>query len=197
MHRLAGNDAGGFHFHAAADHVGQRAFAVDRVAQTIDHAAEQAVADRDVHDGAGAGDGVALADLAVIAEDHDTDVVGFQVQRHAANARAGEFDHFAGHHVLQAEHAGDAVADGQDLTGLRHVGLGIERGDLLLQNLGNFRRADFDSHIKRLPSWRTASVAAGISNWCRTGGHRSGRPGRREGRFRPAPRYLRCRSRLR
>ena len=61
---------------------------------------------------AGAADGVAFADLAVIAEDHDADVVGFQVQRHAACSPAdGEFHQLTGHDVLQPEHPGNAVAD--------------------------------------------------------------------------------------
>ena len=45
-------------------------------------------------------------------------------------------------HVLQAVDAGDAVADAQHLAGLGNVGLGIERGDLLLQDLRDLGRAD-------------------------------------------------------
>ena len=138
-------------------HVGQRALAVDRRAEPVHHAAEQPVAHRHVHDRAGARDGVAFADLPVVAEDHHADVVGFQVQRHAAQAGAGEFHHLAGHAVLQAEHACDAVADGQHLAGLGDVGLGVERGDLLLQDLRDLGWADL--HIRRLPSWRTAGAA--------------------------------------
>ena len=97
VHRLARNDAGRLHLDAAAFGGGDRALAVDRVAEPVDHAAEQRVAHRHVHDGAGARDGVAFADLLVVAEDHHADVVGFQVQRHAAQAGAGELDHLAGH----------------------------------------------------------------------------------------------------
>ena len=142
VHRLARDDAGRLHLDAAAFGGGDRPLAVDRIAQPVDHAAEQRVAHRHVHDGAGARDGVAFADLLVVAEDHHADVVGFQVQRHAAQAGAGELDHLAGHDVLQAEHAGDAVTDGQHLAGLGDVGLGVERGDLLLQDLRDLGWAD-------------------------------------------------------
>src|ERR1700723_3342140 len=88
-----------------------------------------------------------------------------------AQAGRGDLAHFTGHHVLQAEHAGDAVTHRQDLARFGDIGFGIERGDLLLQNLRDLGWADL--HLTRLPSWRTANVAAGISNWCRTGGRRS------------------------
>ena len=63
VHRLARDDAGRLHVHAAAlGDIGQRALAVDRLAQRIDHAAQQALADRNVDDLGQAADFVALAD---------------------------------------------------------------------------------------------------------------------------------------
>ncbi len=118
-----------------------RALAVDRVAERVDDAAEQLLADRHVHDGAGALDGLAFADLAVGAEDHDADVVGFEVQRHAAHAGL-ELDHLAGLDVVEAVDAGDAVADGQDLADLGDLGLGAEVLDLPLEDVGNLSSAD-------------------------------------------------------
>src|SRR5690606_4086787 len=77
MHRLARDNPRRFHFDTPALGGLDRALAVDRVAERIDHAAEQALAYGHVHDGARALDAVAFLDLGIRAEDHDTDIVGF------------------------------------------------------------------------------------------------------------------------
>ena len=119
-----------------------RPLAVDRVAERVDHAAEQALADRRLDDGAGPLDGVAFLDLAVGAEDDDADIVGLEVQRHAADA-AGELDHLAGLDVVEAVDAGDAVADRQHLADLGDLRLLAEILDLLLEDRGDFCGPDF------------------------------------------------------
>ena len=86
-------------------------------------------------------DGVAFLDAAVVAEDHDTDVVGFQVQRHAADA-ARELDHLAGLHLVEAVDAGDAVTDRQHLADFGDLGLLAEVLDLLFQDRGDLSGAD-------------------------------------------------------
>ncbi len=144
MHRLARQDAR--RLHVDAHHlVGlDRALAIDRIAEAVDDAAEQALADRHFDDGAGALDGVAFLDAAVVAEDHDADVVGFEVQRHAADA-ARELDHLAGLHIVEAVDAGDAVAHRQNLADLGDLRLLAEILDLILQD-----RADLcgpDVHV--------------------------------------------------
>src|ERR1700691_585682 len=101
----------------------------------------RALADRHLDDGAGALDGLAFLDLAVGAEDHDADIVGFEIERHAFDA-ALELDHLAGLHVVEAVDAGDAVADRQHLADLGHFGLLGEILDLLFEDGGYFRRAD-------------------------------------------------------
>ena len=142
MHRLARDDARGLHFdaHALVGH--DRALAVDRIAEGIDHAAEQALADRNVDDGAGALDLVAFLDLGVRAEDHDADVVGFEVERHALNA-VRELDHLAGLDLVEAVDAGDAVTHREHRADFRDLGLGAEIGDLVLDDLRDFCGADF------------------------------------------------------
>src|SRR6202521_4014657 len=139
--RLARNDAGRLDVDPLALRRLDRALAVDRIAERIDHAAEQALADRGIDDGAGALDGLTFLDLAVGAEDHDADVVGLQVERHAAGAVL-EFDHLAGLDVVEAVDAGDAVADGQHLSDFGNLSLLAEILDLVLEDRGNFRGAD-------------------------------------------------------
>src|SRR3546814_3671862 len=110
MHRLARNDARRFLFDAHALRILDRALAIDGIAKTVDNAAQQTLADSHVHDGAGALDGFAFLDLAVGAEDHDADIVGFMIEGHALHA-IGELHHLASLPVVQAVNAGDAVPD--------------------------------------------------------------------------------------
>jgi hypothetical protein len=119
-----------------------RALAVDRVAERVDHAAEQALADGHVDDRAGALDAVAFLDLGVRAEDHDADVVGLEVERHALHA-VGELDHLAGLDLVEAVDARDAVTDRKHAADFRDLGLGAEVGDLVADDLGDFCGADF------------------------------------------------------
>jgi hypothetical protein len=103
----------------------------------VDHAAEQALADGDVHDGAGALDDIAFLDLGVRAEDHDADIVGFEVERHALHA-VRELDHFAGLDVVQTVDAGDTVADAEHASDFGYLRIRAKIGDLILDNLGDF-----------------------------------------------------------
>ena len=141
VHRLARDDAGRLDVDAGALVGDDRALAVDRIAERVDDAAEQALADRHFDDRAGALDRLAFLDLAVLAENDDADVVGFEVERHAARAVL-ELDHLAGLNLVEAVGAGDAVADGEDLADLGHFRFGAEIGDLGLENGGNFSGAD-------------------------------------------------------
>src|SRR5207245_1088116 len=109
--------------------------------ERVDDAAEQALAARRIHHGAGPLDGLAFLDVAVSAEDHDTDVVGLEVQRHAARTVL-ELDHFTGLDVIQTIDAGDTVTDGQHLSDFGDFSLLAEILDLVLEDRGNFRGAD-------------------------------------------------------
>src|SRR5690606_13900861 len=127
-HRLARDDARSLHLDAAALLGHDRALAIDRVTQTVDHAAEQALADGHVHDGAGALDDVPFLDLGVRAEDHDADIVSLEVERHALHA-IGERDHLAGLDIVEAVDAGNAVTHAQHGADFADLGLRAEIGD--------------------------------------------------------------------
>ena len=60
--------------------------AIDGVTEGVDDTAKEVGADRNVDDLASTPDGIALLDETIVTEDGDTDVVGFQVQAHAADA---------------------------------------------------------------------------------------------------------------
>ena len=68
----------------------ERTEAVERLAERVDHAAEPALADRDVHHPAFAHRLVAGSQKQrVVAEQHDADLVGVDIERDARHA-AGE-----------------------------------------------------------------------------------------------------------
>ena len=95
-----------------------RALAVDRHAERVDHAADQRVADRHLRDLAGALDLVAFLDLLEVTEERDADVVLFQVQHQPDDAAVAEVEQLAGHRGVQAVDAGDAVAGLEHGAGL-------------------------------------------------------------------------------
>src|SRR5579862_758393 len=135
--RFARNDARRLDVDAGARVGLDRTLAINRIAERIDDAAEQALADGNVDDRAGALDGLPFLDLAVLAEDDDADIVGLEIERHAAHAVL-ELDHLAGLHIVEAVGARDAVADGEHLTDFRDFGFLAEVLDLVLEDGGNF-----------------------------------------------------------
>src|SRR5262249_1074679 len=86
-------------------------------------------------------DRLAFLDLAVVAEDHDADVVALEIERHAAHAVL-EFDHLAGLHVVEAVGAGDAISDRDHLADFGNLAFLAGVVDLLFGDCGNFCGAD-------------------------------------------------------
>src|SRR3569833_2243379 len=115
------------------------AFAVERVAQGVDHAAEQARADRHFQNAAGAFHRVAFGDVFVGAQHHRADRVALQVERHAVGV-AREFDHFTVHHVGQTVDADNAVGDAHHGAFGARLGDDLEAFDALLDEIADFRR---------------------------------------------------------
>mmetsp|Transcript_20831 Transcript_20831/g.49387 ORF Transcript_20831/g.49387 Transcript_20831/m.49387 type:complete len:465 (-) Transcript_20831:338-1732(-) len=83
VHALPGNDARSLELHSAAALCLDGPGAINGRAKSIHNAAQQFLADRNIHNGSGALDTVTFDNGSVIAENHHSDVVGFQVQRHA------------------------------------------------------------------------------------------------------------------
>mmetsp|Transcript_12162 Transcript_12162/g.24716 ORF Transcript_12162/g.24716 Transcript_12162/m.24716 type:complete len:293 (-) Transcript_12162:168-1046(-) len=122
-HGLACDNTGGLDLNTLALHVADdRALPIDGVTQAIDDAAEHAVADRDVNNGASALDGVALLDDTIVTEDNNTDIVVLQVQSHTAQATI-ELHHLTGLHLLQPVHTGDAVTNRENFSNLLQLHL--------------------------------------------------------------------------
>src|SRR5690606_37254759 len=108
--RLAPDHAGGDLFDRRGVFGVDRGLAVDRVAPRIDHAAEQFAPDRHFENAPRGLGGIAVAQMLVGAENHGTDRVALQIEGQGDRV-AGQLDHFARHHVVEAVHAHDAVGD--------------------------------------------------------------------------------------
>nr|WP_240592817.1 hypothetical protein [Macromonas bipunctata] len=142
VHGLTCNHARG-HFFNHVGHLGvDRALAVDRGAQRVDHAAHQLGADRHFQDAARALDGVAFGDVLVFTQDHGAHRVALQVQRQTESLctvlGGREFQHLALHHVRQAVHAHDTVGHGHHGALVANVGTGGQTFDAALDQFRNF-----------------------------------------------------------
>ena len=142
MDRLALHDAGGLELELADTLGRDRAEAVDRVAERVDHAAEVAVTDRDGEDLTRAGDFLTGLDAGEVAEDDDADLVLVEVQRETLGA-VGEGHELVRHDAGKSLDVSDAVGgvdDGADL-GRRGPG-GLVRGGEILQRVTDDVGAD-------------------------------------------------------
>jgi hypothetical protein len=85
-------------------------------------------------------DGVALLDLAPLAEEHRAHVVGLEVERQPGHV-VRELEQLERHAVLQPVQAGDAVGHREDRPDLGEVGgVGIEALDAALEDGGDLVR---------------------------------------------------------
>ena len=101
-----------------------RAFAVQRNAQRIDHAADDSRSDRHAQQPAGAFDFVPFLDAEIVAENDHADRALLQIEGQTDDA-AGKLDHFAGHDTRQAVDARDAVAHFQHASDFADVDLRV------------------------------------------------------------------------
>lgn len=59
----------------------------------------------------------------VIAENDDTDIIGFKIEGHASDA-GSELDHLTGLDLIEADNSGNTVADANDCAKLLDIILG-------------------------------------------------------------------------
>ena len=79
----------------------------------------------------------ANVNLPIISENDDSDIVGFEVQRHSSDS-TGKFDHFSGLNFLQSEDSGNSVSDADDGSVFLDVVQLRDLGNFLLQSHGCF-----------------------------------------------------------
>ena len=117
-------------------------FAVERLAERVDDASEQALADGHLQQPPGGAHLAALLQLGVVAEDDGADFGLVEVQRQAGDAVA-EVEHLVEHGVAETFDLRDAVADLADhadgLLGRR----GLHARDLRFELLNQVRHVSF------------------------------------------------------
>ena len=145
--RLAVGDPGGGRLDQSVELGDDRALVVDRLAQRVDHPADQRLADRDAEELAGRGDRLAFVDVGVFAEDDHADRRLFEVERQTLDAVL-ELDHLAGHHAREAVDPRDAVADLEHAADLGPRDLGLELLDLTLNNRSDLVGSEFHGRVK-------------------------------------------------
>ena len=123
-------DAGSDFFDGIRFCRGDRALAVHGIAEGIDRAAKQRLADGHGEQLPGGLDFVAFLELRDVAQDDATDFVFLKIEGDA-NGAAGELHHLVVHHGGQAVDFGDAVSDGADVAGVLFDGFAGKLGDLL------------------------------------------------------------------
>ena len=136
---------------------GNRALAVDRLAERIDDASHQLFADRHRDDPVRPLDGVAFLDFLVVAQQHGADAFLFEVQGNAVHA-VRKLEHLPGHRLFHAVHAGDAVAHRHDRANLGHVDVDGVAADLVADDSGDF--FGFDVHVFSCQWLRRGSLSA-------------------------------------
>src|SRR5690606_9613500 len=170
-----------------------RAFAVDRVAERVYHAAFQCRSNWHLKDALGATAGLTFGQFLVVTEYYCTHGITLEVQGHAVNA-AFELDHFAVHHISEAMNTNDTVRHADDRAFVLGLRSDIKLLDSLLDDVTDFRwiqllHAVIPQHCPDDPpsqgrsglrrSWflKVCSICRVRSRRLR--GHRRGRSGRR------------------
>ena len=125
IHILPFNHAGGNTLDRTIIGELDRAFAIHRFAQGIDHAADQGVPNRDGGNPAGGAHGHAFGNLGVLAHDDDADAVFFQVEGNAHHA-VGKLHQFLGSDIGQSGGTRNPIARFQHRADIGNLDLRLE-----------------------------------------------------------------------
>ncbi len=117
------------------------ALCVDRLTEWVDDTTEERIPHRHREHFTRALDLLPLFDLLELAEDHDADAVLIEVHRHPEHT-TGELEEFLGHDRGQALDVCDAVTCVDDGADLFALGVGGERGDVVLDGTFDIRSGD-------------------------------------------------------
>ena len=110
---------------------------------------------------AGALDLVAFLDLGVVAEQHGADLVFVEVHGEAGDA-VGKLDQLAGHDLVEAVHARDTVAEGDDGADLVDLDALLVVLNLLAKQFGYLIRLDLCHVFLLLASFESESLAPSL-----------------------------------
>src|SRR5205085_3468415 len=157
FHRLPIDDAGSDTLDRQIFFRDDRPLAIERLAERVDDAAEHGIADGHRDDAPGALHLVAFLDLREVAKEHGTDALLLEIERDAENP-ARELEHLAGHRPLDAVHARDAVADGDDGADFGDIHVRGKAADLVTNDLGDFVRSNVHACPRRVRVARLAPL---------------------------------------
>src|SRR5262249_19152285 len=108
--RTALDDAGRNFFDWVGDVGFDRTPPVHRIAQRVNNASQQTLANRHLQQFSSGPDFVPLFELGVVSEDHDADFGFIEVQRQPGDSLA-KVDHLVEHRIIEAFNSGHAVTD--------------------------------------------------------------------------------------
>ena len=140
VNRLAADNARSLELDRAGAFGLDFALAVDRHAERVHDAAEQAFAGRNLHDAARGADLIIFLDCGDVTEKNGADLILFEVlgqAEHGLTVGSDELEKLASHRVLQTVNTSDAVADLDDGTDLAGINAHFKGGQLLTQRFVN------------------------------------------------------------
>ncbi len=141
INRLTVNHAWGNFFNLVSQLGIDRAFAIDRLTQSIHHATTQFGTNRHFQNATGAFHGVAFGDVLIFTQNHGAHGITFQVQRQTVCV-VGEFQHFTLHHIGQTINTHNTICHAKNRAFSTCLSRRIVILDTTTNQTTNFRRVE-------------------------------------------------------